>query len=86
MDCEHRETVLPLCFGVFESVEGPGWLYEQFERKFENMEDYFDWLGEGEQIRRRECNPSSASSRFSPTIDIRVVKCISSLLFHKKKT
>ena len=46
MDCEHRDTVLPLCFGVFESVEGPGWLYEQFERKFENIEDYFDWLGE----------------------------------------
>ena len=45
-DCEYRDTVLPLCFGVFESVEGPGWLYEQFERKFENMEDYFDWLGE----------------------------------------
>jgi superfamily II DNA helicase RecQ len=46
VDCEHRDTVLPLCFGVFESVEGPGWLYEQFERKFENIEDYFDWLGE----------------------------------------
>ncbi|KAM0714674.1 hypothetical protein Q7P37_003053 [Cladosporium fusiforme] len=45
-DCEYRDVVLPLCFGVFESIEGPGWLHEQFERKFENIEDYFDWLGE----------------------------------------
>jgi superfamily II DNA helicase RecQ len=45
-DCEHRDVVLPLCFGVFESVEGPEWLEEQFDRKFDNIEDYFDWLGE----------------------------------------
>jgi hypothetical protein len=38
--------VLPLCFGVFESVEGPEWLEEQFDRKFDNIEDYFDWLRE----------------------------------------
>lgn len=46
MDCEYRDIVLPICFGVFESVEGPGWLYEQFDRKFDNIEEYFDWLGE----------------------------------------
>jgi superfamily II DNA helicase RecQ len=45
-DCEHRDVVLPLCFGVFESVEGPEWLQEQFNRRFDSIEDYFDWLGE----------------------------------------
>ncbi|KAI7295671.1 hypothetical protein KC343_g82 [Hortaea werneckii] len=36
----------PALLRIFEGVEGPGWLHEQFERKFEKMEDYFDWLGE----------------------------------------
>jgi hypothetical protein len=43
--------VLLLCFGVFESVEGPEWLEEQFDRKFDNVEDYFDWLREESRFR-----------------------------------
>jgi hypothetical protein len=50
-DCKHRDVVLPLCFRVFESVEGPEWLQEQFDRQFDNIEDYFDWLGEESQFR-----------------------------------
>jgi superfamily II DNA helicase RecQ len=45
-ECEHRDVVLPLCFGVFQSAEGLGWLEERFGREFEVVEDYFDWLGE----------------------------------------
>ena len=59
-DCEHRDVVLPLCFGVFESVEGPEWLQEQFNRQFDNIEDYFDWLGE--------------ESRFGGSIAIQAVR------------
>ncbi|KAM0713375.1 hypothetical protein Q7P37_010337 [Cladosporium fusiforme] len=44
--CEHRDLVLPLCFGMFERVDGGEWLREQFDRDFENIEEYFDWLGE----------------------------------------
>jgi hypothetical protein len=59
-DCEHRDVVLPLCFGVFESVEGPEWLQEQFSRQFDSIEDYFDWLGE--------------ESRFGGTTTIQAVR------------
>ena len=45
-ECEYRDVVLPLCYGVFQSVEGLGWLQERFERRFNMMEEYFDWLGE----------------------------------------
>jgi hypothetical protein len=31
---------------VFESIEGLEWLQEQFNRQFDSIEDYFDWLGE----------------------------------------
>ena len=50
MGCEYRDIVLPICFGVFESVEGLPWLHEQFERKFDSVEEYFDWLGEKTQF------------------------------------
>jgi hypothetical protein len=39
--------VLPLCYGVFESVEGADWLYERFGRLFVDIEAFFNWLGEG---------------------------------------
>jgi hypothetical protein len=45
--CEYRDVVLPLCYGVFESVEGVDWLQEQFGRSFVDTEAFFDWLGEG---------------------------------------
>ena len=45
--CEYRDVVLPLCCGVFESVEGVDWLQEQFDRSFVDIETFFDWLGEG---------------------------------------
>lgn len=44
--CEHRDIVLPLCFGLFESVEGADWLEEHCSRRFTTIQDYFDWLGE----------------------------------------
>lgn len=30
---------------MFERVDGGEWLREQFDRDFENIEEYFDWLG-----------------------------------------
>ena len=44
--CEYRDAVLPLCYGVFLSAEGLGWLQERFEQEFKGIEEYFDWLGE----------------------------------------
>ena len=38
--------MLPLCFRMFRSVEGLGWLEEGFEREFARIKEYFDWLGE----------------------------------------
>lgn len=44
--CEEADVVLPLCFGVFRRSTGAGWLSERFGRGFQDMESYFDWLGE----------------------------------------
>ena len=40
--CEYRDAVLPLCYGVFLSAEGLGWLQERFEREFKGIEEYFN--------------------------------------------
>jgi superfamily II DNA helicase RecQ len=48
--CEHKDIVLPLCFGIFESVSGVDWLKEHFGRAFGDIEAYFDWLGESTQF------------------------------------
>ena len=48
--CEYKDIVLPLCYGVFESVEGVDWLQEQFGRSFVDTEAFFDWLGEGSRF------------------------------------
>jgi hypothetical protein len=45
--CEYGDVALPLCYGVFESVEGVDWLKEQFDRSFVDTEAFFDRLGEG---------------------------------------
>lgn len=42
--------MLPLCFGIFESVSGVDWLKEHFGRAFGDIEAYFDWLGECTQF------------------------------------
>ena len=44
--CEHPNVVLPLCFGVYESLGGDRWLREHFGREFISVQSYFDWLGE----------------------------------------
>jgi superfamily II DNA helicase RecQ len=44
--CEHPDIVLPLCFGVFESLGGDDWLRKHFGREFVTVQSYFDWLGE----------------------------------------
>ena len=45
-DCEFGDVVLPACYGVFQSTLGRSWLCEQFEREFNGIEEYFDWVGE----------------------------------------
>lgn len=45
-ECEHGDAVLPMCYGIFSSVGGLDWLYDRFQRKFADVEGYFDWLGE----------------------------------------
>lgn len=44
--CEHPDVVLPLCFGISESLKGENWLHECFGRRFVDIESSFDWLGE----------------------------------------
>lgn len=66
-DCEHGDVVLPLCFGIFESVDGPDWIQEHFSRKFDGIEGYFDWLGE--------------ESRFGGNIAIQAVR-VAELALH----
>lgn len=49
-ECEHRDVVLPLCLGIFHSVDGPTWLHEQFGRQFASLDKYMDWLGEESRV------------------------------------
>ena len=44
--CEDKDVVLPLCYGMFYSVDGPGMLQDRFGRSFNRIGDFFDWLGE----------------------------------------
>jgi hypothetical protein len=38
--------VLPLCYGIFFYATGADWLSERFDRRFRDIESFFDWLGE----------------------------------------
>lgn len=44
--CEHSDVVVPLCYGLFDSIGGALWLRRYFERAFTSTDSYFDWLGE----------------------------------------
>ena len=44
--CEQRDVVLPLCYGIFHNAGGATWLHENFGRVFDDVERFFDWLGE----------------------------------------
>jgi superfamily II DNA or RNA helicase len=44
--CEEPDVVLPLCYGVFMRATGADWLLERFDRRFGDVESFFDWLGE----------------------------------------
>ena len=44
--CEYGDFVLPVCHGVFQSLGGPGWIFQQFGRQFVSIGDFYDWLGE----------------------------------------
>lgn len=44
--CEDKDVILPLCYGIFYSVDGPRWLEEHFGRRFSDISAFFDWLGE----------------------------------------
>ena len=48
--CENKDIVLPLCYGIFHSVDGPRMIQERFGRRFRNVKDFFDWLGEETQF------------------------------------
>ena len=48
--CQERDIVLPLCYGIFLSTQGHEWLQERFDRAFESIESFFDWLGEESQL------------------------------------
>jgi hypothetical protein len=47
--CREPSVVLPLCYGIFFHATGADWLSERFDRRFRDVESFFDWLGE-------ECN------------------------------
>lgn len=44
--CKDPDVVLPLCYGVFSQATGVDWLFERFDRRFRDIESFFDWLGE----------------------------------------
>lgn len=44
--CEDGDVVLPICYGIFNSVGGREWMREEFGREFANLEDFFDWPAE----------------------------------------
>ncbi|TKA72745.1 hypothetical protein B0A55_09950 [Friedmanniomyces simplex] len=44
--CRRGDVVLPLCYGIFISLDGPQWLRREFDRHFNSVAAYFDWFGE----------------------------------------
>lgn len=44
--CNFPNVVLPLCYGVYSSPDGPTWVKEHFERTFNTVDEYIEWLGE----------------------------------------
>jgi len=49
-ECMYRDMVLPLCYGVFHSIDGPSWLQEEFGRRFSSFMEYMDWVGEESRL------------------------------------
>ena len=48
--CDDKDVVLPLCYGIFHGVRGHRWLTERFGRRFDGIETFFDWLGQESQF------------------------------------
>ena len=46
VECEDKDVVLPLCYGIFYSFDGARWVEERFGRRFRDVGVFFDWLGE----------------------------------------
>jgi Orsellinic acid/F9775 biosynthesis cluster protein D/Helicase conserved C-terminal domain/DEAD/DEAH box helicase len=45
-ECQYPDMVIPLCYGVYQGVGGPRWIFERFGRRFHNERAYMIWLGE----------------------------------------
>lgn len=44
--CIDKDVVLPLCYGIYVSMQGISWIQERFGRSFLSVDTFFDWLGE----------------------------------------
>lgn len=44
--CAYADIVMPLCYGIFHSSNGPAWLAEQFQQGFEGADEFLRWCGQ----------------------------------------
>ena len=48
--CEYRDMLFPLCYGILNHPGGVPWLIGHFERRFEREDQYVDWFGDAAQV------------------------------------
>lgn len=44
--CLYADVVMPLCYGVFDGAGAEQWLYEQFQQRFRDVDDFLAWCGQ----------------------------------------
>jgi len=50
VECVGRDVVLPLCYGIWKSIDGRQWLQQHFQRAFLSIEEYLNWIGESSRF------------------------------------
>ena len=43
--CTYADIVMPLCYGIFHGSGGEEWLLEQFQQRFETIDEFLGWCG-----------------------------------------
>jgi hypothetical protein len=36
---------MPLCYGIFYGDSAQEWLFEQFQQRFDNIDEFLEWCG-----------------------------------------
>jgi hypothetical protein len=43
--CLYTDIVMPLCYGIFYGGSAQEWLFEQFQQRFDDIDEFLGWCG-----------------------------------------